>query len=292
MTRRSWNLRCPALKWRMIESNPLADIKSGSHSNTERQHYFSQEDIARLIEQCPTREWRCIFAMARYAGVRVPSEVWDLGWADINWETGMILVRSPKTAGYAGKDTRSVPMMPELRDVLRTAFEEAEEGASYVCPSVRLKSNNFCTQGARIIERAGLKVWPKPFVNCRSSCATDMGERFPIKTAAEWLGHSPTIALAHYHRSRADVHALTLIRGGLSPAESALPNTIPERVTESGTIVSRKASLSAADTNGPERRGGSETPENKAVYPPLAATVHSRQNHPMTPWGSEPLLPG
>jgi hypothetical protein len=52
----------------------------------------------------------------------------------------------------------------------------------------------------RLIVRAGLEVWEKPFRNCRSSCECDWLEQFPgrIAAIARWMGHSPTAAMKHY----------------------------------------------------------------------------------------------
>jgi hypothetical protein len=41
-------------------------------------------------------------------------------------------VTSPKTKHHEGRETRVVPIFPELAPVLATAFEAADEGAVYV----------------------------------------------------------------------------------------------------------------------------------------------------------------
>ena len=49
-------------------------------------------DIAKVIEACPDTQWKVIFALARYGGLRTPSETLALRWEDINWEQGRMLV--------------------------------------------------------------------------------------------------------------------------------------------------------------------------------------------------------
>ncbi len=50
----------------------------------------------------------------------------------------------------------------------------------------------------RIIRRAGLEPWPRPFHNLRASCETDRVQRFPLRKVARWIGNTPTVAMRHY----------------------------------------------------------------------------------------------
>mgnify|MGYP000049768745 CR=1 FL=1 len=54
----------------------------------------------------------------------------------------------------------------------------------------------------KIIKRAGLKPWPKPFQNLRSSRETELTEQFPIQTVVSWIGNSPNVALQSYLQVR------------------------------------------------------------------------------------------
>jgi hypothetical protein len=50
----------------------------------------------------------------------------------------------------------------------------------------------------RIIERAGLKPWPRLFHNMRASRQTELTARFPLHVVCEWIGNSAPIADKHY----------------------------------------------------------------------------------------------
>ena len=65
---------------------------------------------------CPNTDWRTIVALCRYGGLRCPSEVLTLKWADVDWEHGRFRVHSPKTEHHPGKEVREVPLFPELRE--------------------------------------------------------------------------------------------------------------------------------------------------------------------------------
>lgn len=88
-------------------------IRCGTAVNRERFYFVSAEEIEAVLEKCPDAEWRAIFALARYAGLRTPSEVLLLRWADIHWDKQRFTAHSPKTA-HQGKHSRVIPLPPRL----------------------------------------------------------------------------------------------------------------------------------------------------------------------------------
>ena len=115
-------------------------------------------------------------------------------------------VSSPETEHHPGKDSRVVPIFPELRPYLEEAFELAPEDAVYVVERYRKASMgskgwrncNLRTRMLDIVWKAGLKEWPRLFHNLRASRETELCERFPLHVVAAWLGNTPTIAQRHY----------------------------------------------------------------------------------------------
>src|SRR5262249_57167819 len=118
----------------------------------------------------PDNEWQLIVALARYAGLRIPSELLGLRWTDVDLPGGRMTIKSPKTSHHAGKESRIVPVFPELRQYLEAAWwDEATEGKEFVITRHRDANANLRTQLERIIERAGLTPWPKLFQTMRAS---------------------------------------------------------------------------------------------------------------------------
>ena len=191
-----------ALRQRLIDSNPFAPLPSASKPNPARMVFISHADIEKVIDACPDTQWKLIFALARYGGLRCPSEVLSLQWQDINWEQSRMLIRSPKTERHAGGESRLAPIFPELRPILMDAFEEAEPGTKHVVTRYRTQSTNLRTQAHRIIKRAGLKPWTRTFQNLRSSRETELTERFPLHVVTQWIGNSQLIAAKHYLQVR------------------------------------------------------------------------------------------
>ncbi len=141
-------------------------------------------ETQKVIDACPDAEWRLIVALARYGGLRTPSEHFSLRWREVDWENGRIRVTSPKTAHHAGGGSRMIPLFPELRPYLEEVFDQAPDGAEYV-PGERYRKDptnlNLRSRMLDIIRAAGLKEWPKLFQNMRSTRETELAETFPIR---------------------------------------------------------------------------------------------------------------
>lgn len=189
-----------AVRWKLTPTNPFSEVRGGTQQNEQRKYFVSQDVIKRVLDACPDSQWRALVALARYGGLRNPSETLALRWQDINWddETGSILVHSPKTAHYEGKGTRLVKLFPELRRELLKEFEQAEDGAVYVITRYRDAKQNLGTHFARIIKAAGLKPWPRLWQNLRASRETELIREHGIAQACRWIGNSPAVAAKHY----------------------------------------------------------------------------------------------
>jgi integrase len=188
-----------AVKRRLLTENPFAGIKCGHYSDSRRFKFVSMEDAEAVLAACPDTDWRTIFALSRFGGLRCPSEVLALTWADVDWDRERFAVHSAKTEHTGGDGgTRHVPIFPELLPYLRAAFEAAEAGQVHVVSQRHLDSENLRTQMARIIKKAGVAVWPKLFQNCRATREIELCEKFPQHVVAKWMGHSESIANRHY----------------------------------------------------------------------------------------------
>lgn len=191
-----------AVRWRLAASNPFDGVKGGHQANEARKRYISNEDIKRVLDAAPDSEWRAIIALARYGGLRTPSETFALRWSDINWERGTIYVTCPKQAHHEAYAARTIPLFPELRGPLLELFEAADEGGpEHVITRYRDPAQNLRTHLVRIVKRAGLTPWPKLFHNLRASRETELMRSYDLATVCRWLGNSPVVAARHYATS-------------------------------------------------------------------------------------------
>jgi len=101
-----------ACRARLVTVNPLLDVKTGSMSNPDRLYFVSREATAQLLDSCPDQEWRLIVALARFGGLRCPSEHLALTWPDVDWDQGKILIRSSKMEHQQRRGNGSFPCSP------------------------------------------------------------------------------------------------------------------------------------------------------------------------------------
>lgn len=226
-----------AVLWKLLSSSPFEGIKPGPQTNPKRARYIGIEQFERIQEACGCHEWKCIFGVARLAGLRCPSELSALRWGDVDFEKGLLTVTSPKTEHHADGAMRLVPTSPRLHQILLDAYSAAEPGAEYVVPRLRYGDTNLRTQAHRILIRAGIEPPPKIFVNMRSSCATDWANAHGGHVAAKWCGHSPLIALKHYAQVR--------------------PEDIQKATGRSPEKVARQVAQNGAETVGNGKKGES-----------------------------------
>ena len=183
----------------LTTENPFAKIKAGSQKNTSRKHFVTKEVIDEVLAACPDDEWRLLVVLARYGGLRIPSELADLTWDRIDWQRNRFTVSVPKKEHLDGHGLREIPIFPEIRVYLDKAFSEAPKGSTHVVPRGRSSNVNLRTGLEKILKRAGVPQWPKLFQNLRASRETElMASGTPAHVIHAWLGNSREVAEDHY----------------------------------------------------------------------------------------------
>lgn len=232
-----------AQRHKLISANPFEDRETTVRANSDREYFIKREVAQMVLDACPDSEWRLLFALARFGGLRVPSEALTLRWEHVDWHRNRMIVPSPKTEHHEGHESREIPLFPELLPYLREAFEEAEPGTTYVIRRYRDGRQNLRTQLHRIIRRAGLKPWPKVWMNLRATRETELTEDHPLHVVCAWIGNSQRIAEKHYlqitddHFDRALQNPVQSVHAGLCEeaqavggdgSESALSETVQD----------------------------------------------------------------
>ena len=248
--KRAKTMLAEAVKDRLLKSSPFQSLRGGKESNEARQFLVSADVSKAILDACPDADWRVIFSLARWGGLRCPSDVLALRWADVDWEKGRLRIDSPKTG------LRYCPMFPEIRAALQEAFDPE---AVFCVNRYRSSEQNLRTQFGRILKVAGVKPWPKLFVNLRSTRRTELQEQFPDHVVNRWMGHSGKVAERHYlqvtdeHWERAS---------NLSP-------TRPPITAQTGSISEKQ----------------------KQKNPAKSRVLRDADSYLVTPTGVEPVLP-
>ncbi len=283
-----------AVRKRLADANPFGDMKGCSvRANKSRDYFVSLDDAYKVLEACPDANWRLLFALSRFGGLRCPSEHVALTWADVDWELDRLTIRSPKTEHHEGKESRIVPIFPELRPYLETVRDDVSEMGEHVIAIPSLRRDRYANVGtmmAKIVRRAGLKPWPKLFHNCRATRETELAQQYPMHVVCEWIGNSQPVALKHYLR----VTDADYTRAASSPTPT--PAKLGGKSgAEAGAVTAQDAVQNMVQQ--PAAVVGKTTQEmqkalaNQGLEQKLAVFSYAVENFLLPPRGFEPLLP-
>lgn len=221
-----------AVEAELIKKNPFRGQAVSVRANESRFFFVTLEIARKVLEACPDAQWRLIFGLVRFGGLRCPSEVLELKWQDVDFDKQRFVVHASKTEHHADGGIRTVPMFPELKPLFQDAFDEAPEGAVYCLDRYDGQRSNVAVHMRRIIQKAGLTPWPKLFQNCRSTRETELFKMTGanIKAVCKWLGNSPQVAMAHYAQlTEADMKEAAE-KSVLEEAENTVQNSVQNSV--------------------------------------------------------------
>ncbi len=258
-----------ARRRKLIEENPFEHIKGAVKGDPSRRVFIPAERIVKVLEEVTCPQWRLLIGLARWGGIRVPSEAAALTWGDVNFERRRFIIRATKTEHHEGEGVRVVPMFPELEPLFQAAFDAASEGETRVLPICGNGTLNLRTQFKRYIVRAGEKPWAKLWQNLRVSRATELADTVASHVCAAWLGHSEKIADAFYRQVTEEHYE----RATMKRKDKAVQNP-----AQYGAEAGRKG----------RKADHSEIQENP-VFPVYSAPCDTVQKHNMGDKGLEPL---
>ena len=257
----------------LIDKNPFKHLPSTVHANEKRQHFVDREIIDDCLKAAPDAQWRAIIALARYGGLRTPSETAALKWSDLDFAAGRMIINASKTEHHRSSGRRVCPMFPELRPYLEDLDALAAKGDEFVVPRCG-KSSNLRTMFIAIIERAGHEAWPKLFQNLRASRETELLALYPAKDVSSWLGNSVPVAMKHYAMARKEVFE----DAALKPSGAMPENADEKSEAESEADAKQNAKQTVATANGADEHVQKESPQNAGSIPLQATLPHSEQS--------------
>jgi integrase len=147
---------------------------------------LTPDELRRLLNQLPDDTVPYV-VLSAFAGLR-PMEVRRLNWQDINFQTGLITVKSGTSKT---KRRRTVPMMGNLREWL----EPLAQVSGPVVPLADLTIRQKRIKPAR--ERAGLNHWPHDCLR-HSAASYWLQIEGDAARVALWLGHTQEVLHEHY----------------------------------------------------------------------------------------------
>ena len=188
-TRNAKTIFNDAAERELIRRNPFAGLKSAAIAAV-RDRFVTADESGKILEACPGVQWRTLFGLCRYAGLRCSSETHSVTWNGVDWDRRRLTVYACKT-----DSTRIVPIVPVLFAILQAAFDDAAEGATTI---ITLSKNNLHRNFEAIVSKAGLVPWDDTFQTLRRSCETELAATNPQHAVSAWIGHSMKVSERHY----------------------------------------------------------------------------------------------
>ncbi len=194
-----------AVKRGLITSNPFECVPKGNLASPSSQTVVPEDEVMKVID-CPacTPEDKMLFALVRFGGLRIPSEIQELRWSDVQIDQGLIHVHAIKTRRY-GKTTRCLPLDSRLGVILKANKPQGATGEDYVLPTLRSHSA-LGVRCRRLCRKAGVTAWDKFFNSLRKSWASEMTKVHAPADVAGWLGNSTPVLVKHYLRQHGEAY--------------------------------------------------------------------------------------
>ena len=216
-----------AVDCELLSKNPFRTIKAGLQTNSSRKVFVNKPTIDTVLDACPNNEWRLIVVLARYGGLRIPSELTHLTWDCVDWDKHKITIHDQKNSRIDGHEVRVIPIFQEIRPHLEKALNDAVEGSLHIISEPRRrKVANLRTGLIKILKKAGIKPWEKLFHNLRASRQTELMQLEEGYLVCAWLGNSPQVANDHYLMIRDEDYARAAGVASTKDAPSAVQNPV------------------------------------------------------------------
>lgn len=191
-----------AIDKRQLRANVFDRVQKGASINPANNEYFSKAQIFAVMKALRPKdaEFRLAVALARFAGLRVPSEIRELRFEDFDFEGGRFAIAEKTKTG-----ARNVPIFSTVRQELQFYIQETGLSTGYVFPRLRRYKSSLAAPLNKILTKTlGLDELPCPFDNMRASCITDVTSAggFSPKVLNAWFGNNEDTRKKHYEQVR------------------------------------------------------------------------------------------
>ena len=220
----------------ILARNPFSGVPTTIQSNEEKQVFVDADTVRTVIANAPDPELAGIIALARFGGLRTPSEFRHLKHGDfsLDGEIPTFTIFCQKTA-HTGKKTRTAPVFAELRPYVAALVDSNPANCDEFVFSERYREctdANIYNAMCRVLRSAEVQRWPDLWRNLRASRESELLQQgYNIKDVCQWLGNTPKVVMDHYLRS--DPDALRRATRTSRPEE----HESPEGAAQSGVVT-------------------------------------------------------
>lgn len=132
------------------------------------------------------------------------------------------------------KDSREVPICPELAALLQQHLDPASE---LVIPAGSIVKKNVWRDFQVIAKRAGVKAYAKPIHTLRKSCITDWASEFPPHVVMAWAGHSDLRTTQKFYSKVQESDFERATGMGAKGASASAKQAEASQIDEAGNIL-------------------------------------------------------
>lgn len=128
-----------AVRQQMIATNP-ADRVEAPKTKTPERHFYSPQDLARLLQCAEGHRLELVIKLAAYLGLR-REEYCGLHWSDVDFAHHVLHIRGARTTAGSKiieketktvSSTRSLHMPAPLEDALRREYERQQDDRAFL----------------------------------------------------------------------------------------------------------------------------------------------------------------
>lgn len=202
-----------AVDLKLLPETPFKEVKAGKQNNKGRKRYLPLDRFFRVLHKIPElgsrwaeqikAELRLALAFGRLAGVRLPHEIKNLKFSDMEVPSpipgcasslGFQIADKTKTGG------RWVPMIPDFRREWELYCSTLEKKTEYVFPELHKKSKSWLYgRLQRALADMNEEDWPVLLHTLRTSWINDMEEKgVGSASLSDWVGNSEEVRRQHY----------------------------------------------------------------------------------------------
>lgn len=176
----------------LIPRNPFDKLPSTDPAPTKDWYKLTEDEVSRLIDACPTNEWKRLVGLCAYAGLR-RGEALRLLHSDIDLARRRLYVRPSGPYETTKERGRHCLLECVLSDLMATG----DKSAFVVGSLARMEVSTVFKGMVGIQKRAGI-IFAHPFHTLRKWRASSWREQYPEFVVDGWLGHSASVARKHY----------------------------------------------------------------------------------------------
>lgn len=184
-----------AVEFELIKANPFTGLDFGGKTpDQSRRSLVSAEVVYAVIEAAPNQHARTLIALARFAGLRVPTDAINLRWSDIDWQQERLRIPDDSKTGR-----RVLPLFAPAIKELQSLSELADDGDEFIFTRARASAaTTWRNWLISAITHSHQTPWPKLWHNLRASLRSELKGKFAPSTLDAWFGHSTRVAEKHY----------------------------------------------------------------------------------------------